>query len=922
MALDISRCSGKDIVMIQDVQQHTTTKNRMFDLVLTNQVVVWIGHIERGPMGFNGHHGFYIRQEDGSVKNWASALDSPYIDHEDMVWTTESSSTFHKGVAITWCVQPIHGNAVFVLFTKTYKVPPSVQISHNHDFVDVTLEVTNPYLSNFDRIPCTCFKVDFLNELMRLGSGMSETGTAYLPIALTAADWLAGRTFGIGTDKQLDTMVTLMFNKQNKFKILAENNIDVYKKLQVFTIAYARRIETERLYNVARLGVSQAGAIQASTQWRNLNGADASFDRFGCRACGACACLCCGILPIKFFEAVVAGIRSCIEPKINITRESLPDSVIPALFNDSVALEANLDVLDMETGVYKYGVLVYEKRAHTQTPKPDRMRLGPNGSVASTGPNGLTQGYTADLFTPMKKKESLHMYGPNLVPWHCNQNSVGGAIGMTNAILTEVKLLDDSYISVEQSAIRGNTLMNKAFFEVDPRYMIYVENEARLAWAQAHEKSGLYYPILSKMLVKGEMPYSGPMKIKCKNNEMLLKDKERVIIACDPQLTAYYGAEASALNSLLKKRFSLEEFQSPSIRVGDIEGRFVWGSGTTPEDRGNWYDLSMAIPSNSFSITVCGDDVAAVVNIDGLVFGVESDASNWDHSQVALEMDGELVGSLMVQQHYYRQFGCTLAFCEALLGDGRLEWSPGLKSKERIRINLGYHRRCSGLPDTTDGNTLVMAHLMSNILGETISTYDGSEVRSHIKDSIETLGTEYGVKLKVKVHDDPRRMTFLKGFYVAARIGGKSHTVWYPSPEILVKVGTSHENPSNNVMYAKLQRKNPNIEQLAYRLRVYDIIHSWSTFKGMPVLGSYLEMVKCPLKTSQEETRARLYDYDKWDKPELSSKVTHQDWNPMLEVLDIKEDVSSFAELCSKVVWEPGVFIVHPLIKKLAERYK
>jgi len=164
-------------------------------------------------------------------------------------------------------------------------------------------------------------------------------------------------------------------------------------------------------------------------------------------------------------------------------------------------------------------------------------------------------------------------------------------------------------------------------------------------------------------------------------------------------------------------------------------------------------------------------------------------------------------------------------------------------------------------------------------------------------------------------------MTFLKGFYVAARVSGKRQTVWYPSPEILTKIGVSESNPSNSIAYRKLQMANPKVKDLALKLRAYDIVNSWKTFNGLPMLAEFQSMVKAPIATTYEESRTRIADFKKYDRPELSSKVTDQDWDPMLTTLGIKDDLDNFRQLTSKVDWTPGMFISHPVMKILASRY-
>jgi hypothetical protein len=529
---------------------------------------------------------------------------------------------------------------------------------------------------------------------------------------------------------------------------------------------------------------------------------------------------------------------------------------------------------------------------------------------------------------PYDPKTSLYYYGPFLVGWHANQDSPGGAVGMFNALLTEVKLTDGSYLSVFESAKRGQLLYRTGVrYPVRPEFMIIVENSERIEWCEQHVKHNLYVGAIKKLIDNGVIPNVDKCSVIPKTNELLLKDKERIIISGGELFVSWYGKEASVLNKRFKDTFSLDNWMCfPMVSMG-YKVNFTWGSGTTPEQRGQWFDLAMTVPPGCAAITVCGDDFASVVNIKGITFAVESDASNWDHSQVLVEQsDGTHHGILNVQYEYYAKLGSSDAFIQGLRNAGKssLTWQSERKGQSLV-AELNYSRRMSGLPDTTDGNTIVMADMMGNILLEMIDTFTRSvnDISFEaVQDYTVALGVKYGVKLKVKAHQDPRHMTFLKGFYVDACVGGKRSTIWYPSPEILVKLGTSESNPDNNPAYKKVQSAHRLVPNLARWLRVYDILNSWKTFKGMPLLEALIEMVGTPIKgITYEDSRARIQDMDKWDKPELTIEVTDQDFSPMLEVLGITDHVESFERFCRTIQWTPGMFVTHPIIAILALRY-
>jgi uncharacterized protein (DUF779 family) len=368
----------------------------------------------------------------------------------------------------------------------------------------------------------------------------------------------------------------------------------------------------------------------------------------------------------------------------------------------------------------------------------------------------------------------------------------------------------------------------------------------------------------------------------------------------------------------------------------NIYGRFVWGSGTTPEQRGEWFDRSIAMDDHNFSITVCGDDVAAIAIVNGEAYAIESDAKNWDHTQILMDTANEPIGMLSVGHEYYRQFGASEEFITALRGDGKLTWKRDRMSGQAFEVDLGYSRRYSGMGDTTDGNTLIMADLSSYCISQAMQqAVDCAPdlVPGLLERVIVNTAADFGAHFKVKVHSDTRHLTFLKGFYVDCAVGERSsmgcssrkerRTIWYPSPEILTKVGWSTENPANQPAYSEVHRRLRREDPTAvYALRAYDIINAWKSFTGLPVLSEFQRMVKSPIATNDEESYSRYLTVEKYDKPVLGLSVHDQDWEPMLEVLGIKDDLRNFEQFCRNIVWKPGMFIQHPLLNKLAERYR
>jgi len=956
---DVEKLGDYDVILVQDVQQHSTTKARIMALMAKTTSLVLVGHVESGPMGANGYHGFWFRQEDGSVLNWASKEDAPYVDQDDLTWVLADSVYVGPTYRVTWSVTPVYGNAVFVTFTKVYIDVPNCAVRWLPDATLEDIEVSNRYLHNFLRITCVTMWVPCVDS-----ESVDTCGKNWLGYVERMAVWkkgvdfvdcqLSGATYGPGCDKQLEKRLFELMDADRHLAVLRTHRHDLYHKLQIATAAHARQLSVRRSWEIARLSAGSAGMIAQTREWRNLEGSSAAFDRCGTKCCATVfGCVCCVVSYYACSAArrLVPPLGCCVvAPPVIL--EALPRSTMPESFLHSIHTKADIASIGDSSAVMRIqgetGVVKLPKRYLTQTPSPTQLRLGPEGKVQTQTAKGkVVDGIHPELLSPTDPGEYVYAYGPNYVPWHANQNGVGGGVGMVNAILTPVTLPDGRVLSAEESAIMGQRLHRNTRFTIrntvdrEVKAPIHCTDPDRIAWAERHVKRSDYLPVIKRLVDQGAKPYLGRLNIKCKNNELLMKDKERVIISAEPDMVCYFGPEAEELTLRFKHYFSLARFDTPCYTVGydgySICGHFVWGSGTTPEERGEWFDRSLLLGDNHFSLTVCGDDVAAIVMVNGQAYAVESDAKNWDHSQIEMEVAGERLGMLSIGHHYYREFGASEEHIGALRGQGKLAWKPDRTSGQAILVDLGYSRRYSGLDDTTDGNTLVMADLASHCISSAmVEAKDcvADLVPSLLARVISEVAAQFGAHFKVKVHADVRHLTFLKGFYVDCAVGPavtsgccrarsvERKTIWYPSPEILTKIGWSTENPANQPSYRDIHNKHRHSDPtVACALRAYDIVNAWKTFTGLPVLGEFQRMVKSPIATNDAESYARYQTFEKYDKPVLMTAVHDQDWEPMLEVLGIRDDLDSFSKLCENIVWKPGMFVQHRLLKTLAARY-
>jgi len=929
MGCDVAELASADILVVQDVQQSSTTRDNIFELVLKCKVLVLIGHIEKGAMGRNGYHGFYIRREDG-IHNWASSEDPRYLDTEDLVWLTESTACLYKGHKIIWCLQQIYGNSVFCVFTRSLAPVHPSKYDWTTSFKEVSLEVTNP-----DEPWLYWRGLGDMLSYVSSARAVYEKGIVFEPIALAGQSFLSGKSMGASLDRQLDSYVEKEMRKNQAIQVMMAVAPQDYLKLLTFTIAYSRRLEVERLYEVARLGVNQSNAIAQSNRYRNLSDRNRAFDRWGC--CAIMTLPCVSVLALTTAPCSIFGwlLDDIYKRESLINASALVESSWPPGFQESVE-EGRVCVKEGVPGVYARKQLVCKKRAYTQTPVPQRLRLGPNGRVVVKSGGEVYEGWPCDanlLEEPPAVTYTYH-YGPLAEDWHCNMNSVGGAIGMVNALLTEMTGPNGELCTAEDNARAWGRVGDSVTWNLEQSIPVYVSDELRMEWCKNHSKHAIYVPALEAVIRMGAEPYSGYADIIPKTNELMKKEKERIIVTPGPSCVAFDGYEIDMVSRRAKTWFGVDNFWNTSSDFGMVKGFLTLMLGTTPEERGRWYDLAAQIPDESFAIAVGGDDLAAFLRFLNFIFAVESDASNWDHTMVDMEIDGEKYGARQQTDQYMKAFGASDSLLDRLarIGEDGLVWRPHRKSKTSIKVVLGYGRMKSGQPSTSIETSFGMAHNMANLFAELRSELtagmDRDEIISHVKEAVPRLGWKmFRMKLKVKVLENPRRMTFYKGYFVRSRVGGVETSVWYPSPEIFMKLGASESNPDNNIAYkAILNRERMGLvkaksKDLARHLRVYDVLNANRGFLGLPVFTALYRSVRPPVRTSVDESVDRLATLDKWDKPMLTSVVTDQDWADMLEDLEIAPLLDDFNTFMARIDWTPGMFITHPLVRALADRY-
>jgi len=905
-----------DLALIQDVQQHVTSREKIFSMMRNTSVLALIFHVEQGEMGFNGHNGFYVR-EGGCVVNWASIDDAPYRDTEDFVWLFESSAAVYENIPITWCVQNVYANAYFCIFARNWTVGRLPGVVLYNEFQRVRFEVTNR--------PETWVHWRFVQDTYESYfpyKAQYADVIVFMPFAMLGQQYLCGVSTGVSADKRLDKYMSDLFAEDERMKVLQRHRPNLYLSLVTNTVAYARRLDAERLYETTYLSMGVSGRIATANRWRALVGVDAGFAR---RCCGCSASSCSAMLNPSCWKGVFCffcGLWSEVEnSQIRITSCNLQETAWHPEFDNAVLRKADLGVCDLPMGVYKLPIKFLSKRWETQTPLPKNFRGVKDVTKVELwiGKKKVAYPFDEILMEQVPLKKVVTYYGPFMVPWHANQESAGGAIGMLNALMTPVVNTEGEEATVEENAAASGWSLQlvplKGFFQA----VSFTEQDQR-SWCDAHVKKAIYTPALERALKAEKRCSAYKCSMIAKTNELLLKDKERIILAPPVEFVAYWGYEASVMNARLKEEFGLENFWYERRCGEKAVGHVIWGSGTSPEERGAFFDEALTIPPNHFAFTACGDDMLALVNLEGRVIAVECDASNWDHAQVALEIEDDMAGALVTQSRYYKKMGVNPELVDELMYSGSTITWKNHATSSLINVVLGYSRRMTGNLDTTDGNTINTIHLYWHLLSKAINLgVSADEMEVFIR---ATGWEDFRVKIKTKVLDDPREATFLKGFYVDCEVGDKRMSIWHPSPEILVKLGASESDPMMNANYRKLCKTHGLPLEAARAMRVYDIVNSWTSFHPMPVLDGLVLMIPPVIRTSRAESIKRVADLDKWDKPQLGKMdIKSKDFSPMLRVLGIEHQLESFNQLCARTTWAPGMFVAHPLVGILAQRY-
>jgi len=261
-----------------------------------------------------------------------------------------------------------------------------------------------------------------------------------------------------------------------------------------------------------------------------------------------------------------------------------------------------------------------------------------------------------------------------------------------------------------------------------------------------------------KDLANGLWPASQEVRFRdgfIKRDEKLFLLKPRVIICCDVLLNIMLSARLKAFHDNLKKNTIWVSEKSIQIGIQFSAGKTV---DVLSQDFSSLYSEVANRGDGTVGILVAGDDTLLMCNKNGTIWFVEYDATAFDATQSRSILEWEV--------QFYECFGKDVV--DSLRKQLFLPIKFEIDGK---RIIVNKDGRSSGFPNTTTGNSLVMAMVVAaGILGES-SKIGLTKVIEELstpeaEDAVTRHAASLGMKFKKNsVSDAPERVSFLRGFF-------------------------------------------------------------------------------------------------------------------------------------------------------------
>jgi len=288
--------------------------------------------------------------------------------------------------------------------------------------------------------------------------------------------------------------------------------------------------------------------------------------------------------------------------------------------------------------------------------------------------------------------------------------------------------------------------------------------------------------------------------------------KPRCIAVVHPLVQVSVGPFLREATRRLHEQWSVAHTSGePFCYVNHLPYYVIWASGLSDVEIGAYADVVLDNHKDGVHIIIAGDDAVVAVNFKGTLLFYESDASAYDQSQGAevLEFEYDFLKALGVPKR-------PIAFLRAVSSATYLipEFSVALVKKKRPM-------RDTGGPDTTIGNSMVMAGLWFHVLVAV-------KPENYGVDAFQRAFPATGVEMKIRVTPDLNKVSFLKGmFYEQA-----GRHVWGPLPSRFLKMGK---------VIADLQLVYPHVQSKQRALELYcnAIAASYRTYIQPPLIRAW-----------------------------------------------------------------------------------
>jgi hypothetical protein len=365
-----------------------------------------------------------------------------------------------------------------------------------------------------------------------------------------------------------------------------------------------------------------------------------------------------------------------------------------------------------------------------------------------------------------------------------------------------------------------------------------------------------------------------------KADEKIFKPKPRPISAVDPRLSAVLGPTLYELGARQKRMYSISSRCTFPLAGQQTTASYYQASCATDYDIEAW--LRLDNPTHGWRAMASGDDLYAIVTLDGRTTIIESDYSNFDHSQVYLIARGsptavtygpsaavsdplDTAGTkgrwLSVGHRRYWVPGDGLLATQAVTAQ-ILGLEPSTPAGEdlhschsrhnalnllivsafgstcaaqrnfksfdhsnSVRVTCPQGERRTGENATSDGNTDVNFNILHWTLCQVFDKPTAAE-RSAALDLMVKAKFWCGVPVKVKVHDPlaEYRGTFLKGMIY----GPPGYPMWAPLLSRLLKLSASIKCENLDDHWKKLYENLGSMVNYRSHAHLVDLFHRLS----------------------------------------------------------------------------------------------